>query len=223
MRTCATCRRFAGIYLLLAILLATALLANTVHAQNTTAGAAGDGGMTYRHYMGRMSHACEAASNGGMATHRCRGQGMHGMMGRAFLASAAAAVTEPARPTSTSTVMTAEEGAQTGAPASFLAALASADRERGRQLALTNGCAGCHSLQPGGLSVGPTWYDLAETAATRVPGQGAADYLYTSIVQPNAYVVAGYLPGIMAQNYGQRLSEDDIADIVRYLLTLDGE
>ncbi|MFN8467621.1 MAG: hypothetical protein U0X20_18825 [Caldilineaceae bacterium] len=70
------------------------------------------------------------------------------------------------------------------------------------------------------MSVGPTWQGLATTAAGRVAGQRAEDYLYTSIVQPNAYVVPGYLPNVMVQTYGQTLAADDLANVVKYLLTL---
>ena len=70
------------------------------------------------------------------------------------------------------------------------------------------------------MSVGPTWQGLAVTAAGRVPGQAAEDYLYTSIVRPNAYVVPGYQPNVMVQTYGQTLASNELADIVKYLLTL---
>jgi hypothetical protein len=70
------------------------------------------------------------------------------------------------------------------------------------------------------MMVGPTWYNLAETAATRVPGQSAEAYLYNSIIHPNDFVVQGYLAGIMLQTYEQTLSDQDLADLITYLLTL---
>jgi hypothetical protein len=45
-------------------------------------------------------------------------------------------------------------------------------------------------------------------------------YLYTSITNPNAYIVEGYQPNVMIQTYGQTLSDQDLADILAYLLTL---
>jgi cytochrome c551/c552 len=149
----------------------------------------------------------------------------HGMMrlrmmpmmhhgGMATDMSAAAAVTD--------TVAVAGTGAtEAMAPAGFAAALDGADAARGRQLTLAYGCIGCHSPDDSMRMVGPTWYDLAETAAGRIPGQEAAEYLYTSIVRPNAYVVPGYLPNVMVQSYGQQLGEQELADMVKYLLTLE--
>jgi cytochrome c len=69
--------------------------------------------------------------------------------------------------------------------------------------------------------VGPTWYNLAETAELRVPAQSAESYLHTSIVSPNAYIVEGYSPNVMVQTYARSLSEGELADIVSYLLTLE--
>ena len=112
--------------------------------------------------------------------------------------------------------------APAGAPADLAKALETADVAHGQQLTLVNGCAGCHTLDAQQMSVGPTWQGLAATAAGRVAGQEAEDYLYTSIVQPNAYVVLGYRPNVMVQTYGQTLAADDLANVVKYLLTLHG-
>lgn len=152
---------------------------------------------------------------------------MHGMMGRrAGAAAASESSAADATPAGTKTEAeteakdTVQDEVQAGAPPGFLAALQSANPQRGRQLAAANGCIGCHSLNPRARMVGPTWFDLAETAASRAPDQSAEAYLYTSIVHPNAYVVQGYRPNIMVQTYGQTLAEDEIADLVSYLLTL---
>ena len=68
---------------------------------------------------------------------------------------------------------------------------------------------------------GPTWDNVANTAATRVEGQNAEAYLYHSIVNTNDYIVEGFQPNVMLQIYGDTLSDQDIADIIAYLLTLD--
>ena len=73
------------------------------------------------------------------------------------------------------------------------------------------------------VMAGPTWYAMAATAAERVEGQDATTYLYNSIVHPNDYLVDGYAAGIMLQNYGDTLSDQDVADLVAYLLTLHAE
>ena len=142
----------------------------------------------------------------GMMRHRMMQMMQQGGMATGMRAAAAAAGTG---------------GAETMVPASLAAALEEADAARGQQLTLSYGCIGCHSLDDSMRMVGPTWHDLKETAAGRVPGQEAAEYLYTSIVRPNAYVVPGYLPNVMVQSYGQQLGEQELADMVKYLLSLE--
>lgn len=84
------------------------------------------------------------------------------------------------------------------------------------------GCAACHQFnvpfdaEPLAL-VGPNLGNIHEIAATRVTGQDAETYIYTSIVDPNAYIVEGYVPGVMPP-YGNSLSEQEINLIVQWLL-----
>lgn len=82
------------------------------------------------------------------------------------------------------------------------------------------GCVTCHSLEEGVVIVGPSQYALATRAAGRVAGQSAEEYLHESIVEPNAYIVEGFDSGVMYQTYGEELSEQDINDLVAYMLTL---
>jgi mono/diheme cytochrome c family protein len=105
-----------------------------------------------------------------------------------------------------------------GLPEDFAAALASADPSAGEVVALSNACIGCHALDPAQQMTGPTWYHLGDTAANRVAGQSPALYVYTSIVQPNEYVVPDYPSGVMPQMYGTSIAQDDLADLVAYLL-----
>jgi cytochrome c551/c552 len=107
-----------------------------------------------------------------------------------------------------------------GLPDSLLAAMAEADPDRGETLSLSAGCIGCHALDPNQFMAGPTWHNMAEIAATRVEGESAGLYLYRSIMEPNAYIVEGYQPNIMLQIYDDTLAEQDLADIIAYLLTL---
>ena len=83
------------------------------------------------------------------------------------------------------------------------------------------GCITCHSLEPDVVIVGPSQAGLATRAQTRVAGMSAADYIHQSIVEPNAYVVEGFAEGLMYQNYGTDLTEDQINDLVAYTLTLE--
>lgn len=100
------------------------------------------------------------------------------------------------------------------------------DPERGRQLFFeqvpgkNTGCRLCHSLNPGERRVGPSLAGIATRAETRVPGMSAREYLYQSIVEPDAYVVPGYPAGVMPPNYRELLTEEDIQDLVAFLLTL---
>ena len=135
--------------------------------------------------------------------------------------TATAAPTATTAPTATPEPASAADDPLAGVPESIAALLPAADVARGEQLVLTNACIGCHNLDPGIPMAGPTWYNVAETAATRVEGETAATYLYNSIIHPNDYVVEGYAPGVMLQTYGD-LPEQDLADLLAYLLTLKG-
>lgn len=90
---------------------------------------------------------------------------------------------------------------------------------RGQQIYTSAGCGGCHAIQ--GISngvVGPGLSQIGEVAATRKDGYSAEDYIRESILNPNAYVVDGYQPNIMPQNYSQQLSDQELDDLVAFLL-----
>lgn len=82
------------------------------------------------------------------------------------------------------------------------------------------GCRTGHSLDEGVTLVGPSHNQVGARAASQVSGLSAAEYLRQSIVEPDAFVVAGYVPGIMYQLYGADLSETEIDDLIAFLLTL---
>lgn len=82
------------------------------------------------------------------------------------------------------------------------------------------GCATCHSLEPGLTLVGPSLADTGERAGSQVEGQSAEEYLRRSIVAPDEHVMEGFPAGVMYQKYGEDLSEQEIDDLVAYLLTL---
>ena len=116
-----------------------------------------------------------------------------------------------------------EEEIAAGLPDDVSAALADADLANGENLALVNGCIGCHSLDPEAQMTGPTWHNVGNTAITRVEGTGPAAYLYDSISAPNDYVVPDYQSGLMPQNYAESISVEDLADLVAYLLAQQEE
>jgi cytochrome c553 len=82
-------------------------------------------------------------------------------------------------------------------------------------------CSTCHRTEEGGsgFALGPTLEDISATAADRVDGQSAEEYIRESILDPEAFVVSGYRVG-MFSGYADHFSEQDIADLLAYLLTL---
>jgi mono/diheme cytochrome c family protein len=94
------------------------------------------------------------------------------------------------------------------------------DPTRGKALFTASGCSGCHDVATGSVLVGPSLKGLGARAATRKPPMTGHDYIFESITKPNAYVVKGFTPGVMVQNYGQTLKDSQIEDLIAYLLTL---
>ncbi len=83
-------------------------------------------------------------------------------------------------------------------------------------------CVTCHSTTDARLT-GPGFAGLGARAGTRVEGQSAEDYLHNSIINPNAFIVPGepvYPPNLMPQIYAELFSEQQINDLIAYLLTL---
>ena len=70
-----------------------------------------------------------------------------------------------------------------------------------------------------GFSVAPNLAGIGERATTQVDRLTAEAYLRQSILEPHQYVVAGYR-NIMFPDYGAYFTEQDIQDLIAYLLTL---
>ncbi|MBN8580339.1 MAG: hydrogenase iron-sulfur subunit [Anaerolineae bacterium] len=85
------------------------------------------------------------------------------------------------------------------------------------------GCRICHSLTKDERIIGPSFYGIADRADDRIPGMSAEDYLRQSILEPNAFVVSGYPEGQMIQNFGDILTEEQINDLIAFLMTLEEE
>jgi cytochrome c2 len=90
------------------------------------------------------------------------------------------------------------------------------------------GCITCHSLAPGVVLLGPALADIATRSAVTLQqpeytGEAAsvADYLYESIIAPNAFIAPGFAPDVMRPTFAAELSLQEIADLVAFLLTLD--
>lgn len=82
-------------------------------------------------------------------------------------------------------------------------------------------CAECHGLSAGVASpLGPSLAGVGARAGETVPGLPAADYLREAILSPDAYLSAGFQEGIMPRTYPETLTDEQVADLVAYLLTL---
>lgn len=94
------------------------------------------------------------------------------------------------------------------------------DIEHGTAL-FADHCQSCHALD-GGQSSGPGVADYGNSAGGRVSGQSPEEYTFNSILRPAKHVVQGY-SNVMPSDYDEKLSQQDIADLIAYLLSLQGE
>lgn len=76
------------------------------------------------------------------------------------------------------------------------------------------GCVTCHSLEEDVTLVGPSLFAVE----SRVDGLTAAEYVRESIVDPDAYVVAGFVPGQMNPGWDDYLSAEQIESLVALLV-----
>ena len=87
----------------------------------------------------------------------------------------------------------------------------------GEALFAANACTACHSTGSNPI-IGPGLEGVGETAATRVSGKSADDYLSEAIRDPGAFLVEGFTD-LMPANFGD-LPEGDIDDLIAYLKSL---
>ncbi|MEM9776473.1 MAG: cytochrome c [Chloroflexota bacterium] len=100
------------------------------------------------------------------------------------------------------------------------------DAEAGEELyKITFGCVACHGeiAVEGSNVIGP-WVGNFKNLDDRIEGYTAADYLYESILLPNAFISPDCPtgpcvgpPGNMPDNFGLRMSVQNIADVIAYL------
>ena len=83
-------------------------------------------------------------------------------------------------------------------------------------------CAGCHSLAPGGGGMGPSLADIGAVAAARVPQQSATDYLYHSIVDPDAFIAGDGITK-MPGGFDTALSRRQLQHLVAFLAAQGGQ
>ncbi len=108
-----------------------------------------------------------------------------------------------------------------------VAELPAGDAENGANLyQVTYACASCHGQidEEGSNAVGPWLGNIAEVGPQRQEGYTAADYIYESILKPNTFIApdcpnaACTEPSTMPGNFGERMSLQDMADIMAFLL-----
>lgn len=84
-------------------------------------------------------------------------------------------------------------------------------------------CITCHNPTVTGrgafFSIGPGLKGIHERAATRVEGLTAPEYIEDSIRHPANYLVAGFNP-VMPSIFGEQYGDQDIADLVAFLMTV---
>ncbi|MBI3943291.1 MAG: c-type cytochrome [Chloroflexi bacterium] len=119
---------------------------------------------------------------------------------------------------------TAMSGAQPAKPEPEKAA---SPEDLGKQVFQRAACVACHAIGNTGGAVGPNLTKVYEDAQKYIAdpnykGQAKApeDYIRESIMTPNTFVVPGFQPNIMPQNFGQTLKQNEIDGLVAYLSTL---
>ncbi|QLQ05205.1 MAG: c-type cytochrome [Anaerolineae bacterium] len=130
---------------------------------------------------------------------------------------------------------TSPEGQPAATPAPVVAALpaddalAKGDPAKGQQVFASQACAACHQVTgteqpvcPNLSTIGTQAAEIIKEAGYKGQATSGSQYLYESIVKPNAYIVAGFNDGVMPNNFATTLSEEQIFDIVAYLNTLKG-
>jgi mono/diheme cytochrome c family protein len=94
----------------------------------------------------------------------------------------------------------------------------------GKRVFVEEGCGNCHVLTDAGSlgNAGPSLNTLGPAARTYRPGRPPEDYIRESIVDPKAYVVKGFRRGVMPDDYGKRLSREELDALVSYLQSQGG-
>jgi hypothetical protein len=101
------------------------------------------------------------------------------------------------------------------------------DKTRGSDLFFqTYGCVACHGnpRSPGTNNVGPHLGGIGVTAASRIKGKPAEQYIYESILQPDAFIAPECKDGQPCQtpsampDYSSLLNLQDAADLLAFLL-----
>ena len=89
---------------------------------------------------------------------------------------------------------------------------------------INTACSHCHSVdgtENTNAFTGPSFKGINRRAGATVDGLSAEEYLNQSILDPRAYIVAGFAGGgKMPNSYQFLLSDEDVDDLVAFLLGL---
>jgi mono/diheme cytochrome c family protein len=120
---------------------------------------------------------------------------------------------EPHAEKAAETATTTQPGVTESTPTETTPGTAEGDSAAGKTLFTSQGCGGCHAFGPAGTNatVGPNLDEALQ-------GQDGAS-IREAIVDPNAEVAQGYAQGIMPGDYGDKLSDEQLADLVAFLST----
>lgn len=93
--------------------------------------------------------------------------------------------------------------------------------ERGRALFFdsTVGCYLCHSIGGSGGTRGPDLSQIGGIDPSKMSGLSLDEFLRESIVDPSATITIDY-PPIMPTNFEDRLTENEIADLIDFMKSL---
>ena len=105
------------------------------------------------------------------------------------------------------------------------------DAENGAALYVSYGCSGCHGQidQDGTNGTGPWLGNIAEVGATRVEGQTAMQYVYSSILHPDDFIAPDCpngpctSPSAMSKDFATRIGGNTPQDMLDLLAFLVGQ
>lgn len=82
-------------------------------------------------------------------------------------------------------------------------------------------CTDCHRAGASAPDTIGTWTRIQTERLTQAQfdGYSAEAYLIESIVRPNDYIIDGYNSGLMPVNFGLRMTDQHLADIIAFLMT----
>ncbi len=126
--------------------------------------------------------------------------------------------TTTTQPTTTTSTVSDEQLAAAAAVGDIAAGEELYNTELDLGLQQPGACTTCHTLDGVDNSFAPTHGGISKIAGERVEGMSAVDYLRESIVDPLAFQVDNWIM-IMPKNYSEVLSEEQINNLIAFLLT----